>query len=161
MQALVGGRVMRTESMHLTLAFIGDLQRDRIAAVVAALESTAACARFDLACDALGVFAQKRLVWVGPSAASAALEALAAATRSMLRDAAIAFDPKPFVPHVTIVRNTARANGLASLPRMPGEIRWPIRAVSLMESVPAGGLRVYRPRETIALRARPAGSDPL
>jgi 2'-5' RNA ligase len=123
------GRVMRPENLHLTLAFIGDLP-DAMGANVAA-----ACAALPpLACDwqltEIGFFARPRVLWAG-GPLTPALAEIASRARALLDATQVAYDRKPFVPHVTLLRDVRRFDG----PReIAPPIEWPIREVALFRS---------------------------
>lgn len=123
------GRVMRAENLHLTLAFIGDLP-DATGAKVAA-----ACASLPpLTCDwqltHLGFFARPRVLWAG-GLLMPALGEIATRVRTLLDALQVGYDRKPFVPHVTLLRDVRRFDG----PRdIAPPIDWPIREVALYRS---------------------------
>jgi RNA 2',3'-cyclic 3'-phosphodiesterase len=136
---VAGGRATRAESIHLTLAFLGDCDAGRLDA----LKATAARVRvrpFELVLDERGFWKHNRIAWVGATEAPAALDALVDGLRTALADAAFAFDPKPFVPHVTLVRKARLGFALPAL----DAIRWQVDGFVLVRSV-----------------IRPAGSDYL
>jgi 2'-5' RNA ligase len=123
------GRVMRAENLHLTFAFIGTLD-DAIGARVAAACATLACEPCDLMLDAIGFFRRPRVLWAG-GPAGAAVEALAQRARALLDQMQIAYDRKPFVPHVTLLRDVRRYDG----PRIiEPPIAWPIAELALYRS---------------------------
>jgi len=123
------GRVMRPENLHLTLAFIGDLPDASGPALAAACTSLPL-----LACDwkltEIGFFVRPRVLWAG-GPVPPGLEAMADGTRRLLDAMKISYDRKPFVPHVTLLRDVRRYTG-------PREIRpvilWPVREVALFRS---------------------------
>lgn len=120
------GRVMRAENLHLTLAFIGDLP-DEIGARVAHECAQLPPFECDWALTELGFFARPRVLWAG-GPLSPELEAVAAGARALLDRLKIAYDRKPFVPHVTLLRDVKRFDGPHAIePPIP----WPIRAVAL------------------------------
>ena len=123
------GRVMRPENLHLTLAFIGDLTDARGPALAAACASLP-----PLECDweltEVGCFVRPRVLWAG-GPTSPELEAIAGGARGLLDALKIGYDRKPFVPHVTLLRDVRRYTGpLAITPA----IAWPIRDVALYRS---------------------------
>src|SRR5690606_16064137 len=67
-----GGRVMRRDTLHLTLAFIGGVPRLRIPEL---LEVGAAVTprAFELSLDVLGEWMHKHIVWAGPGDAPKAM----------------------------------------------------------------------------------------
>jgi RNA 2',3'-cyclic 3'-phosphodiesterase len=106
------GRAMRRENLHLTLAFLGATE----AALVPDLIALAAGVRFApirLALDRAGYWKHNRIIWCGAGEEPQALTALVAGLRAHLDAAGIRYDPKPFVSHVTLVRDAA---GLPAAP---------------------------------------------
>lgn len=123
------GRVMRAENLHLTLAFIGDLPDERgadVAARCAALPSSAC----DWELNEVGFFTRPRVLWAG-GPETPELTAIAARARGLLDDMQIGYDRKPFVPHVTLLRDVRRYEGPRAI---APPIAWPIRALALYRS---------------------------
>lgn len=131
-----GGRAMRRDTLHLTLAFIGGVPRVRIPELLQIGASVAPRA-IDLSLDVLGEWARKHIVWAGPQTVPEPLAALAADLQSALLDAGFVLEARPFVPHVTLLRNAACATR-----RMPLEqaVRWHADGFVLVESrlLPSG-----------------------
>ena len=84
-------------NLHMTLAFIGEWP-ENIAGILPPVEQP-----FDLRLSHAGLFPEAKVVWAGVEP-SEALNALARRVRDGLKDAGIPFDPKPFVPHITLGR---------------------------------------------------------
>lgn len=127
---VTGGRPTRPESIHQTLAFLGDCEAGRVLEIEAAAGRVAP-RRFELLLDEAGVWKHNRIAWAGASAVPSELDALVAELRAALVAAHVAFDGKPFVPHLTLVRK-ARAGG--ALPAL-APIRWPVAGFVLVRSV--------------------------
>jgi 2'-5' RNA ligase len=123
------GRVMRPENLHLTMAFIGELADERGARVAArcAALSGIGC---DWQLDEIGHFARPRVLWAG-GPLSAALDAIAGRARALLDDLQIDYDRKPFVPHVTLLRDVRRYDGPRTI---APPIAWPICSIALYRS---------------------------
>ena len=135
-------RRMRRENVHLTLAFIGALEAE-LAQQVAARLAAEPFAPFDWTLDAIGAFAGARVLWAGGS--SAQLEALAARARRLLDDLTVPFDRKPFVAHVTLLRNVPREAARDAAHAIEPPILWHAGAPVLLESrIDVQGLR-YTP----------------
>lgn len=104
-----GARTMRAANLHLTLAFIGELD-----AAVADTVATALAARpvpaFDLGIDRVGEFGRARVLWAG-GPDNPALDALAARVRDLLDDLAVPHDRRSFVPHITLLRDLQPGSG--------------------------------------------------
>jgi 2'-5' RNA ligase len=128
-------RRLRGERLHLTLAFIGALETPRVVELARRLSSLGT-REFDWTLDHTGYFARARVVWAGGPALPQ-LEALAAEVRALLDALAIAYDRKPFVPHVTLLRDViAWPPGAAPLSQ---PIAWRCDRPMLVRSEPGGG----------------------
>ena len=98
-----GGRRMRADTLHLTLAFLGNTPlatRDSLLPHVDALRAGA----FDLLLGQPGYWPHNRIGWLGCREISAPLAGLAERLRHGLSEARVLFDAKPFVSHVTLLR---------------------------------------------------------
>ncbi len=100
----VQGRYMDAAGMHMTLAFIGEWP-DAVTACLPPLE-----APFDIALSHVGVFPRAKVLWAGVKP-SPELNELAGRVRRKLTEAGIPFDPKPFNPHITLIRKPVLPGG--------------------------------------------------
>ncbi len=138
-QAAGRGRAMRRENLHLTLAFLGATE----AALVPDLIALAAGVRFApirLPLDRVGYWKHNRIIWCGAGEEPQPLAALVGDLRARLDAAGIRYDPKPFVSHVTLVRDAA------SLPDAPAWIPlvWAARDFVLVSSTRVEGRVTYQ-----------------
>lgn len=105
------------ENYHLTVAFLGGVEAERLAAVEDALAAVAPqAAPFDVPLDAVGGFPNERrprVVWCGPSRRPPGFAAACARVRGALAALGFSFDPHDDA-HVTL----GRADGLRPLPRV-------------------------------------------
>lgn len=109
-------RFVDPDATHLTLAFLGEVPRERQHAVVAAARrAAAACAPFRWTLEGVGAFpgpVRPRVVWVGVGDGREPVAALQRAVTAELRAAGLAPpDDRPFTPHVTIARARGRPSG--------------------------------------------------
>ncbi len=92
---------------HLTLAFLGEHDADELPRLCALGEQMASLQpRFSISLGSLGAFPnpkRARIYYLCLKEAPG-LGHLAALLRQGLADASVAFDPKPFVPHLTLAR---------------------------------------------------------
>jgi 2'-5' RNA ligase len=116
-----GARRLRGENLHLTLAFIGELDDPRAQAAAHAVRSIL-IESFDWHPDRVGHFARARVIWVGGD--DPVLSSLALRVRATLQALKIAFDPKPFVAHVSLLRDVPVQR------RLPGDAPWPIDTIA-------------------------------
>lgn len=130
---LCGGRAMRADTLHLTLAFLGSIETDRIPA----LQELLAAQRWQggsLTLDRIGQFRGPRIVWAGPSASPPWLETLHAALWRDLTRQGLVEPAEAFRPHVSLLRNAGPAD-LAALPAQP-PITWHADRLVLVASMP-------------------------
>lgn len=125
-----GGRAMPPENVHLTLAFLGSTPAAALPAIAAAA-GRAAPRTFTLRIDAPGYWRHNQIAWAGAREVPPALAALVGDLRAALLEANVAFDPKPFVAHLTLVR---KAPPGFRLPRLE-PIEWPVRDFVLVRSM--------------------------
>lgn len=94
------------ENFHLTLAFLGDTRVTDIPTLEHILNETAnRTSSFPCVLSGLGAFPnpwEPRVVWVGIDVGSKESLVLSDTVRTYLRKAGVAFDTKPFRPHITI-----------------------------------------------------------
>ena len=131
-QAECGGRAITPRNVHLTLFFVGSFEL----AGIPALEKAAGSLRttgFELVLDRLGYWPHNRIVWLGSTHNPPPLAALATDLRSALGREGIQGEERPYVPHVTLVRNA----GVKPAPRRIAPCRWEIRELVLAQSVPS------------------------
>jgi 2'-5' RNA ligase len=134
MHRIVSGRRIGDDGIHLTLAFVGDVDSARLAELLAP-PAVSTVARFTLTLDSWGCWPRNGIAWVGPSRVPDALRELSAAMETWLRDAGFEMDVRPFNPHVTLIRKAQ----CAALPGSP-EIQWKVKDFVLVRStlVPEG-----------------------
>ncbi len=128
------GRAMRRENIHLTLAFLGATDPE----LLPCLTECARAVRFApirVMLDRVGCWKHKRIIWCGTGDEPPGLTALVADLRAGLDAAALRYDPKPFVSHLTLVR---KAQGLEAAPRWVPLV-WDVRDFALVRSVATAG----------------------
>jgi 2'-5' RNA ligase len=128
-QAVTGGRAMRPDTLHLTLAFLGGISpemAERAVAVATAVQGQA----FDLLLDRLECWRHNHIVWAGASVLPAPAVTLAEGLARALRVAGFSLERRPFAAHVTLLRNARCPETLVH----PEPIVWPVRDFVLVES---------------------------
>ena len=103
-QLTASARWVSTESIHITLKFIGEVHETRIAEIHNVLSSLRQEA-FDVAVRGVGFFSEKRsprVFWVGLE--TAVLSKLAEDIESRMERIGFEKDKRPFQPHVTLAR---------------------------------------------------------
>ena len=139
--AVCRGRVMHRETLHLTLAFLGDVPEADLAPLLAMAAGVSGEAH-ELNFDRLGKRRRQRIVWAACSATPPQLAALVLALQQGLRGMGLTIEERAFAPHVTLLRN-AREADLGSLPPLD-PIAWPVADFVLVESQLAASGAAYR-----------------
>ncbi len=97
------GRAVSPENAHLTLAFIGDIDKSALP-VLQSVGDGVPKSGFDVNFDSLGAWRASGVAWIAPSVLPPALQRLHAALAKSLADAGFALETRPFRPHVTLAR---------------------------------------------------------
>ncbi|PND33545.1 RNA 2',3'-cyclic phosphodiesterase [Achromobacter pulmonis] len=142
-----GGRLMRTETLHLTLAFLGPVDAALADELIAATpERRLAPAAIEL--DRYGVFARQRILWAGPGDTPPALQAAHDGLWQWLAGFGLGAPQHPFRPHVTLLRNIEHPQPPAEA---PAPLRWRYDRMVLVASESLTGGSRYR----IVAQSRP------
>lgn len=138
-----GGKPTRADTVHLTLAFLGDVPTLRLPELVA-LPPPGDVRPFPLWLDRLGIWQHNRLLWMGCSESPPLLN-LVGGLRRQLAEAGFAVrDPtRPFFPHLTLVRKLPA--GIAPWRHeLPAAIDWQCAEYRLVASTLSAAGSSYR-----------------
>jgi 2'-5' RNA ligase len=130
----------RSSHVHLTLAFIGQVDEAAAVRVDAALSAPFSQAPFDLTFGGVGRFPARgpaRVIWIGVRDGAGALISIAQQVVSRLRAAQVPVDEKPFHPHLTL----ARVRDASGLPR-----DWPREEVALSTRARVDAVTLFESR---------------
>lgn len=114
--ALPGLKRVAPELLHVTLAFVGQVEEERVADVIAAAAAAAAASgALDIGLATVRRFPDRgrpSMIWAGTGAAAPSIERLGGAVRTELGRRRVPFDAKPLRAHVTLarVRDSASAD---------------------------------------------------
>jgi 2'-5' RNA ligase len=107
-QILPGVRWVNPTGIHLTLAFLGELNDRQVAeAIQAALITARQTHPFSYSLSRLGIFGvprQPRVIWIGIEEPTRVLSRLHRLLDQELVQRGFALDRKPFSPHLTLAR---------------------------------------------------------
>ncbi len=148
-QKSTGGRLTRAESIHLTLAFLGEVEEEKVAAAVRAARRTQG-ERHALPIEEGRLWAHNRIVWVGPREMPAALGSIAERLRALLAAEGFNLERRPFAAHITLIRK-ARSEG--RLPPLPA-VEWPVDEFVLVRSLLSSRGSSYQALERFPLLPR-------
>jgi len=161
---LDGLRWVRPEGIHLTLKFLGETPREKVAPITQALAgSTVGVAPHELSLGKLGSFGSRgspRVLWVDLDGDLEPLRRLAAQVERALVPLGFPPEGRRFSPHLTLARvrpesarevagPLAQAVAAVSAPKTAIEVR----QVSLMQSKLGPGGAVYTQLEAFRLAA--------
>lgn len=142
------GRFDEASKFHITLAFLGWVDPEQLAAIRDRLGSVAeAVPPFTLTLDKIGAFPNERrpkVVWIGARDQGAAFRRLAYTARSAYEQLGFTFD-KDAVAHVTLARSKGGHAHLPMLDVRPMHLH--VTQIVLFESIPNGNTTRY---ETIS-----------
>ncbi len=125
-----GGRRTRAATVHLTLAFLGEVELGRIPTLLE-LASRVVGTAFELRLTRFDWWRKKRIAWAAPEQVPAALSALVEDLAVRLKEADFRIDERPYSPHVTLVRKADCR--LADFSASP--VEWPVEEFVLVRSV--------------------------
>ena len=137
--SVTGGRAPRAENLHLTVAFLGEVDQQRVADVEAiGAASATVSGPFVITFDRVGLFRDAGVAWIAPSETPAGLLRIVAALRNALQAKGMRVDHRDFRPHVTLARRCTRPLSGVAAPH----IQWQVEALALIASqtLPEGPL---------------------
>ncbi|HEX9390089.1 MAG TPA: RNA 2',3'-cyclic phosphodiesterase [Usitatibacteraceae bacterium] len=134
---LTGGRGTVPATFHLTLCFLGEVasaRLDELLAIGGAVKARA----FDIRINKVSCFDSAKVGWAGSKLVAPALMNLQAAIQQGVSQAGFNVDPRPFRPHLTLVRHLPQSFETMSTQ----ELQWPVSGFSLVVSrADAAGVR--------------------
>ena len=157
----VAVRWIEPVALHLTLAFLGDVQGDRVESLTALGSAPFEQPPFELSLSVAGAFPRRgapRVIWIGPGRGGEGVVTLSQRLWRRLDGAGCGPGPARFDPHVTLGRvrrvragEARRLRARLAETALP-EIAWTVDHVSLYESRLGSGGSTYRRLATAALR---------
>ncbi len=136
-QGECGGRAVPAHNIHLTLVFIGDVARSRLAELEA-LGAAITAPRFSLVVDRLEYWRHNRILWAGVGECPQALRTLVERLQEPVAAAGFRIERRPYVPHVTLRRDARGAPANTGI-----RVDWPVTEFALVESAQRERERAY------------------
>ena len=132
-------RFVRTEHLHLTLVFLGEVAEESAASIIETMSGEILHAPFHLVFGGLGVFPPRgapRVLWLGVVDGARQAIDLQARVADRLTSAGVAVERKPFHPHLTLARwRDQRRSARPVLAATPGVVAAvDVSAVALVQS---------------------------
>jgi len=101
------GRLVPHRNLHLTLAFLGDVDEARRRCVEAAADGIEA-ATFSITLAQLGYWRRSRVIWLGPRQTPPALQSLVGQLQESLKSCGFQGAGRDYRPHMTLMRKARR-----------------------------------------------------
>lgn len=133
------GRAMRVEDLHLTLAFIGEVDAAQLE-TLQAIAARLTLPRCELVIDQLGYWRHNRILWAGCRELPPVLRDFVTSLHTALREAGFALDERDFAAHITLLRD---AKDMPAEPAI-APLRWPVEGWELAVSARRDDGRRYR-----------------
>ncbi len=146
--AASGGRLVPRENLHVTVAFLGDVERSRLAELGPIAERSTAAA-FELVLDRIGYWPHNRIVHAGAALTPAALTMLYETLTLGLAQAGFHTEARAYRPHVTLLRDARGAPAATGVE----PLAWRVDALVLAASARSQGRQLYRPLQRWTLPA--------
>ncbi len=112
--ATTGGRVTREGTIHLTLAFLGEVSGERVGALIDCARRVRGTA-FDLRIDEGRWWEHNGIVWAGPTGMPDGLRDLAAQLDTALKAGGFRTEKRDFKAHISLVRRAENGQVLPEL----------------------------------------------
>ncbi|UCH49702.1 MAG: RNA 2',3'-cyclic phosphodiesterase [Betaproteobacteria bacterium] len=130
LQETFGGRVVRTENIHMTLAFLGSIPAERFDELLG-IGGAIRTKSFELKLTEMGCWKRSAVGWIAPESLPEPLTNLVLELRRRLLAAGFRVDDKPFAAHVTLLR---KAKCRPQPARQQAPLEWCIDHFVLMRS---------------------------
>jgi 2'-5' RNA ligase len=132
-------KLVSQSNWHYTLAFIGQLDSEKLESLKSLLSVYAWGAPFRVGIKSFGAFPtlnEGRILWAGCGRGQKEITNLAETLRRQLDDMGIGYDNKPFVPHITLARMRSPKNltRLADNGKMKQEVLFDVNEILLFDS---------------------------
>ena len=131
LQALCGGRVMRPDTLHATLVFLGEVALSRLEALQLAAQEVA-FEPFELCFDTARYWGHNHIAFAAPGNVPPQLARLAGDLERHLIRHRFRFERRPYKPHITLLRNAQWSD--AELPVLPA-VHWQVGDFALVQSL--------------------------
>jgi 2'-5' RNA ligase len=140
---LCNGREIKAENIHLTLAFVGEIEPSRVEALRMVADGTrdAGARAFDFTVEEVHYWKHNRIVYAAPISAPQELLDLVNALSERLAAAGFSLEQRAYAPHITLMRNAS----CQSAPKLPEPVAWRVREWRLIKSEQTSGGSVYTP----------------
>jgi len=133
LQPVCGGHRVKTQNIHLTLAFLGNVSLKHID-VLRKIMQTITAQAFDLTFAEICYWKHQQVIFTRPEKSPPELFSLVSLLRMALETTGFGFDNRTYKPHITLIRkaNPVAATGLVN------PVHWHVNDWSLLQSRQTG-----------------------
>lgn len=124
-----GGRRMRTQNLHLTLLFLGEVSTHRIATLQQTMKNISA-KKFELSLDRICYWKHNQIIYIQANQFPTELFFLVDSLKIALSEAGFLFDKFTYKPHVTLIRKATHSTEI----NLNDPIKWHVNEWSLIQS---------------------------
>jgi 2'-5' RNA ligase len=124
-----GGKLVAIENVHITLSFLGPVDPHGYECLITMADTISAKA-FTLVLNKIGHWPKPRVLWLGAEQSPPDLLQLVKTLNQGLQACNFQPDPRPFVPHMTLIRKVKKADPEDVFP----PIQWQVNDFVLVES---------------------------
>lgn len=124
------GRVMRAETLHMTLQFIGNIQRSQLAKIISAADNVSA-QPFSMKLAKTAYWNHNHIAYATLASDAPLLDNLVLQLKIALHEEDVVYADQKFSPHVTLLRNAEQKPQTQEFP----PITWQVDSFVLVESV--------------------------
>jgi 2'-5' RNA ligase len=137
---ICGGLAMRTDTLHATLVFLGEVESHRLEAIQLVAQEIEGLA-FDLVLTEARYWGHNHIVYAAPHTVPTQLTQLVHDLEQRLLKHRFHFEPREYKPHVTLLRHAQWSD--APLPERR-QVVWRAKSFALVQSTPAEKGANYR-----------------
>lgn len=123
------GKQMRSENLHITLAFLGNVPADSLDCLLP-IAKNISFTPFELKLDHLGSFPRAQIIWAGIKNEPEPLMTLSAELYKGVAACGIHLKNQPFKPHLTLMREVKQLTEFSFKP-----VYWSVNNFHLVSSV--------------------------
>lgn len=124
-----GGRRVRTENLHITLAFLGSVDNSTKSCLIQAADNIVVPA-FTLSMAQLGFWRRPRVVWLGAKETPPEVMTLVGELKKAMLRCGLEPDTRPFQTHLTLLRKAHRTPHVQQTP----VLEWSVNRFALVAS---------------------------
>ena len=149
-QYTTSGRWKNRDNFHLTLKFLGEIDKEAIERIDWGMKDIAgSTSSFSLNISKAGVFPGKnivRVLWLGLDGELNKLYSLQKTVDTKLEACGFEAESRPYSPHVTIAQDLVFTSGFDEIQKQVGRLQFPqihVNTIYLFKSEQVGAKRVY------------------